>query len=315
MQKISVVVPMYYEEDVANECYNRLSKVMTDLNDYEHELVFVDDGSKDKTLSILEEIAQKDNKVKIISFARNFGHQCAVAAGLNYASGDAAVVIDADLQDPPAIIPEMVKLWKEGNDIVYAKRKSRKGVSIFLNISYKLFYRILSLLSDIEIPLDTGDFRLVSRNVLNTIKSMPEHNKFFRGLFSWTGFKQVPFEYDRQARFAGETKYPLKKLIKLALDGIIGFSSKPLKIVGYLGLITIAISFCLLIYALASFFLSSNNIPAGWTSIMVAITFFSGVQLLSLWIMSEYISRIYDESKQRPQYIISKTINIEQNKS
>lgn len=310
MQKISVIVPMYYEEDVVQECYNRLSKVMIDLRDYEYELVFVDDGSKDKTLSILEDLAQKDDKVKIISFTRNFGHQCAVSAGLNYVSGDAAVIIDADLQDPPEIIPEMVKLWNEGNDIVYAKRKSRKGVSIFFNISYKLFYRLLSLLSDIEIPLDTGDFRLVNRKVLNIIKEMPEHNKFFRGLFSWTGFKQVPLEYDRDARFAGETKYPLKKLIKLALDGIIGFSSKPLKIVGYLGIVTIIISFCLLLYALTSFFLFPNSIPVGWTSLMVAITFFCGVQLLSLWIMSEYISRIYDESKQRPQYIIEKTINI-----
>ena len=310
MKKISVVVPMYYEEEVANECYNRLTKVMSELSDYTYELIFVDDGSQDKTFSILENIANNDNKVKVISFARNFGHQCAVSAGLYHVTGDAAVVIDADLQDPPEIIPEMIKLWEAGNEIVYAKRKSRKGVSFLLNIAYKVFYRILYFLSDVEIPLDTGDFRLVSKNVVEVVNNMPEHNKFFRGLFAWTGFKQIPYEYDRDARFAGETKYPLTKLIKLALDGIIGFSAKPLKVVGQLGLMTIIISICLLLYSLISYFLFKDTITIGWTSIIVAITFFNGVQLLSLWIISEYIARIYDESKQRPQYIISRKINI-----
>ena len=311
MKIISIVVPMYYEEDVVNECYSRLTKVMSELTDYTYEFIFVDDGSRDKTFSLLEEIAAKDEKVKVISFARNFGHQCAVSAGLKYVTGDAAVVIDADLQDPPEIIPEMIKLWEDGNDIVYAQRRSRKGVSFILKIAYKLFYRILGYLSDVEIPLDTGDFRLVGRNVIETVNSMPEHNKFFRGLFAWTGFKQVPYEYDRDARFAGTTKYPLSKLIKLALDGIIGFSSKPLKIVGQLGIITIIISILLLLYSLISYFLNRDTIVVGWTSLMVAITFFSGVQLLSLWVMSEYIARIYDESKQRPQFIVVKTINIQ----
>ena len=310
MKKISVIVPMYYEEEVANECYSRLTKVMSDLAEYTYELIFVDDGSRDKTLTILEDIAKSDDKVKIISFARNFGHQCAVSAGLNYVTGDAAVIIDADLQDPPEIIPEMIKLWEEGNDIVYAKRRSRKGISFLLKLAYKVFYRILYFLSEVDIPLDTGDFRLVGKNVIDVVNSMPEHNKFFRGLFAWTGFKQTPFEYDRDARFAGTTKYPLRKLIKLALDGIIGFSSKPLKVVGQFGIVTIIISIIILLYSLISFFMYRDTITVGWTSLMVAITFFSGVQLLSLWIMSEYIARIYDESKQRPPYIISKKINI-----
>ena len=308
-KKISVVIPMYYEEKVAEECYRRVKENLEKIKNYEYEIIFVNDGSKDRTLEILEEIANKDEKIKIISFSRNFGHQAAVTAGLQFVSGDAIVIIDADLQDPPELIPEMIALWEQGNEVIYGKRKSRKGESKFKLLSAKMFYKTLNALSDVEIPKDTGDFRLVDRKIVDVINSLPEHNKFLRGLFSWIGYKQIPYEYERKERFAGKTKYPLKKMVKLAADGIIGFSSKPLKLVGTLGFIAIIISILILIYALISYILKLNNLSAGWTSIMVAITFFAGVQLLSLWIIAEYIGRIYDETKQRPQYIIDKKIN------
>ena len=311
MKKISVVIPMYYEEEVAKECYTRMKEVLGKIEGYDYELICVNDGSKDKTLPILEEIAKNDSKLKVISFARNFGHQCAVTAGLKYVTGDCAVIIDADLQDPPELIPEMLKLWEEGNEVVYGKRKTRDGESIFKLLTAKMFYKTLNALSDVDIPKDTGDFRLVDKKVVDVMNSMPEHNKFLRGLWGWIGFKQIPYEYERKERFAGKTKYPLKKMLKLASDGIIGFSTKPLKLVGALGILSIFVSIAILIYSLVSYACGLNNLTAGWTSIMVTVTLFSGVQLLSIWVMSEYIGRIYDESKGRPQYIIEKTINTE----
>ena len=311
MKKISVIIPMYYEEEVAEECYKRMTSVLQNIENYDYEIICINDGSRDKTLSILENLAIRDKKLKILSFSRNFGHQCAVTAGLKYVTGDAIVIIDADLQDPPELIPKMLKLWEAGNDVIYGKRKTRDGESVFKLFTAKMFYKTLNALSDVEIPKDTGDFRLVDRKVVDTINSLPEHNKFLRGLFSWVGYKQIPFQYERKERFAGKTKYPLKKMLKLASDGIISFSTKPLKIVGGLGILSIVISFILLIYALISYIFKLNNLSAGWTSLMLGITFFAGVQLLSLWIMSEYIARIYDESKNRPQYIIEKKINIE----
>ena len=310
MKKISAIIPMYNEEKVVKECYKRMTNVLTNLNDYDYEIVFIDDGSKDKTFNLLQEIAILDTKVKIISFTRNFGHQSAVIAGLKVVDGECAIIIDADLQDPPELIPDMIKLWEAGNKIIYGKRKKRKGESIFKISSAKIFYKTLNMLADVEIPRDTGDFRLVDKEAINVINKMPEHNKFLRGLWSWTGFKQVPFEYERDKRFAGKTKYPFRKMMKLAQDGIIGFSTKPLKIVGALGMISIIISIIILIYALLSYIFKLNNLEPGWTSIMVTITLFAGVQLVSLWVISEYIGRIYDESKSRPQYIINKTINI-----
>ena len=311
MKKVSLVIPMYYEEEVAEECYKRVKEVLTSLENYDYEVVFVNDGSKDRTLEILEKIASNDKNIKVVSFARNFGHQCAVTAGLKEVTGDAVVIIDADLQDPPELIPDMLKLWEEGNEVIYAKRKKRDGESAFKLFTAKMFYKALNGLSDVEIPKDTGDFRLVDKKVVDVINSLPEHNKFLRGLFSWVGFKQAPFEYERKERFAGKTKYPLKKMLKLAGDGIISFSTKPLRVIGGIGIASIFVSFLVLLYSILSFIFKWNNLTAGWTSIMVAITFFAGVQLLSIWIMSEYIARIYDESKGRPQYIIDKKINID----
>ena len=310
MRKISVVVPMYYEEDVVDECYKRLTNVLKTLENYEYEIIFVNDGSKDKTLFLLEQIAKKVENIKILSFSRNFGHQAAVTAGQKEVTGDAVIIIDADLQDPPETICDMIKLWEQGYEVIYGKRKIRKGESVFKLLTAKMFYKTLNILSDVEIPKDTGDFRLVDRKVVDTINQMPEHNKFLRGLFSWVGYKQTAFEYERKERFAGKTKYPLRKMLKLASDGIIGFSTKPLKMVGFIGILSIIISIAILIYALISYAFNLNNLSAGWTSIMVTVTFFAGVQLLSIWVMSEYIGRIYDESKNRPQYIIDKKINI-----
>ena len=299
MKKVSVVIPMYYEQEVVDVCYKRVKKVLDELKEkYEHEIIFINDGSKDKTLDILQDIAKVDKNVKIISFSRNFGHQAAVTAGLKYVTGDAIIIIDADLQDPPELIPDMIEKWEQGYEVIYGKRKKRNGESAFKLLTAKAFYTTLNKLSDVDIPGDTGDFRLVDKKVVDVINSLPEHNKFLRGLFSWVGFEQYEYEYERKERYAGKTKYPLKKMLKLASDGIIGFSTKPLKLVGALGIISIVISLIILIYALISFACKLNNLSSGWTSLMVAITFFAGVQLLSIWIMSEYVGRICDECKQ-----------------
>lgn len=307
---ISIVVPMYYEEKVADECYKRLKKVMND-NNINYEFIFVNDGSKDRTFEILNKIAEEDKNTKIISFSRNFGHQIAVTAGVDKAKGDAVVVIDADLQDPPELIPKMIDLWNEGYKVVYAKRKKRKGESFFKLFTAGMFYRILDKMTDIDIPLDTGDFRLMDRDVVNVLKTMKENNRFVRGMVSWVGFKQTPIEYERDERFAGETKYPLKKMIKFASDGIISFSAKPLKLMGSLGVFCVSISLIIFLYALIRKLTNDVNVVSGWASIMTAVTFLGGVQLLSISVLGEYIGRIYDESKGRPLYVIEKEVNIE----
>ncbi|MHB1394730.1 MAG: glycosyltransferase family 2 protein [Clostridia bacterium] len=306
---ISIVVPMYYEEKVAEECYKRLKSVM-DTCGYEYELVFVNDGSRDGTLDILERIAGNDKNVKVLGFSRNFGHQVAVTAGIDKARGSALVIIDADLQDPPELIPEMLKLWEQGYEVVYAKRKRRKGESIFKRATAGLFYRLLDKLSDTRIPLDTGDFRLIDAKVADELRKMREKNRFLRGMVSWIGFKQIPVEYEREERFAGETKYPLKKMLKLALDGIISFSSKPLKLSQYLGLFAVICAMAIFIYSVAYRIVGGKNLVSGWASIMTTVAFLGGVQLISIGILGEYIGRMYDESKGRPLYIIEKEINI-----
>ena len=309
MKKISVVIPMYNEESVASECLKKVSDVFLNLKDYDYELIIVNDGSQDKTLEILEEKAKNDKKIKIISFSRNFGHQAAVTSGLKATTGDAVVIIDADLQDPPEEIPGMIEKWEEGYEVIYGKRKKREGESAFKLLTAKAFYSMINKLSDIEIPKNTGDFRLVDRKVVDVVNSLPEHNKFLRGLFSWVGFKQKAYEYERKERFAGKTKYPLKKMLKLASDGIISFSIKPLKLVGTLGIMSVIISLAILIYSILSFVFKWNNLTAGWTSIMITVTFLCGTILISLWMIGEYIARIYDETKNRPEYIIDKKIN------
>ncbi|NLN65331.1 MAG: glycosyltransferase family 2 protein, partial [Clostridiaceae bacterium] len=245
----SVVVPMYNEEAVLDETYRRLTEVMENSG-YGYEIVFVNDGSRDKTFSMLNEICDKDNRVKLLDFSRNFGHQIAITAGMDHSVGRCVVVIDGDLQDPPEVIPVMIQKWQEGYDVVYGKRISRKGESAFKKLTAAMFYRFLRSMTEVNIPVDTGDFRLIDRKVCDALKHVKEKNRYVRGLISWLGFKQTAVEFEREERFAGETKYPLKKMLKLALDGITTFSYKPLKLASYVGMIISVGSFLYLIYVL-----------------------------------------------------------------
>jgi dolichol-phosphate mannosyltransferase len=306
---ISVVVPMYYEEMVAKECYKQLTDTL-EGKEFDYELIFVNDGSKDKTEDILLGLAKYDKRVRVINFSRNFGHQTAVTAGIFNAKGDAVVIIDADLQDPPRLILDMINLWKKGYDVVYGKRKKRNGETFFKLLTAKYFYRFLNYMSDIDIPKDTGDFRLIDKKVAQVFKNMPEKNRFVRGMMSWIGFSQTFIEYERDERFAGETKYPLKKMIKFATDGIVSFSTKPLKIVSFLGLLSIVLSIVIFLYSIISKIFIHETI-VGWASIVDIIAFFGGLQLISLGIVGEYVARIYEESKNRPLYIIKSTKNLE----
>ena len=312
MKKISVVIPMYNEEQIVEICYKRTSESLKNIsNIYDYEIIFVNDGSKDKTLEILEKIAENDKRIKVVSFSRNFGHQVAVTAGLKHISGDAVIIMDADLQDPPELFSEMIKYWEQGNDVVYGKRKTREGESVFKLLTASLFYSTLNKLSEVEIPKDTGDFRLVDRKVIDVINTLPEHNKFLRGLFSWAGFNQIAYEYERKERVAGKTKYSLNKMLKLASDGLISFSNKPLKLIGKFGIFSIIVSIIILVCTIIAYISNPNFLILGWGSIMTAISLFSGIILISLWIIGKYISRIYDETKNRPQYIINKKINFD----
>jgi len=310
--KISLIIPCYNEEEVIEKTYSRLKQVFSENNIQEYEFIFINDGSKDKTLDLLLEFGKNDSKVKIISFSRNFGHQPAVSAGINECSGDVAIIIDADLQDPPELIPEMINLQiKEKANVVYGVRALRKGEGFFKKFTAKIFYRFLNFLSEVNIPLDTGDFRLIDKNVIEAFKKSPERNKFIRGLISWFGFKQVPFYYIREPRFAGETKYPLSKMIKFAITGILYFSKKPLKIAINLGFFSVFVGLILSIYALVAHFSGLIPTVAGWASIMITIIFFGGIQLLTIGILGEYIGSIFDEVKKRPEYIVERRINFD----
>ncbi len=308
-KRISVVIPAYFEEMVIETCYQRLSAV---LEGFDYELIFVDDGSGDHTLDILKALAVKDARVKVLSFSRNFGHQAAVTAGLHIAKGDAVVVIDADLQDPPEIIPDMIALWEQGNDVVYAKRKKREGESLFKRVTAKMFYRLLHVFSDTDIPEDTGDFRLMDKKVVDAFNAMGEHNRFIRGMVAWLGYKQVPLEYVREKRFAGKTKYTLKKMLSLSYNAIFSFSVTPIKFIKSLGLITLAFAAGVIIYVLVS--KGTGNAIPGWSSLMIVTTVLMGVQLFSMGILGEYIARTYEEARKRPIYLVSEKINVEENK-
>lgn len=300
--RYSIIIPMFNEEAVIQETYRRIKKVMGATGE-PYELIFVNDGSTDNCAQMIEEYSYWDESVKLIDLSRNFGHQVAITAGMDYALGDAVVIIDADLQDPPELIPEMIAEWKQGYQVVYAKRIKRNGESLFKKWSASLFYRVLRYSTDISIPVDTGDFRLMDRRVCDELKRLPEKNRFVRGLVSWVGFRQKAIEYEREERLAGETKYPFRRMLKLSLDGITSFSYKPLKLAGVLGALLSVSGFLYLMYVLY-LALFTDAAVKGWAS-MIGITLtFNGFVLLMLGILGEYVGRIYDESKGRPLYIV-----------
>ena len=309
MIKYSIVVPLYNEELVIAETYKRLTEVMQKPGE-DYELIFVNDGSRDKTENMVREIAEHDPHVRLISFSRNFGHQIAITAGMDNSSGQAVVVIDADLQDPPELIPQMLAKWREGYDVVYGKRLKRKGETAFKKITSKTFYRFLNGVTEVEMPVDVGDFRLIDRKVCDALKKIHEKNRYIRGIISWLGFKQTSVEYNRSERFAGETKYPFKKMLRLAVNGITSFSTKPLRISSYFGMFISFVSFAYLIIVLIQG-LFGNTAQWGWASIMAVILFTNGIILIILGIIGEYVGRIYEEAKNRPLYVIRDLINFE----
>lgn len=302
---ISIVVPVYYEEELIEEFYSRVRRVMDGLRPrYETELIFINDGSKDRSLELLLDLTRKDRRVRILDLSRNFGHQRAITAGIDHADGDAVVIIDSDLQDPPEVIPEMIKKWEEGFDVVGGTRLKRKGETAFKLLTARIFYRLLNSLSEIPLPLDTGDFRLMDRKVVRVIRTMKEEGRYVRGLIVWAGFKQSTVAYHRDARFAGETKYSFKRMLGLALDAITSFSEKPLMLAMQMGLLITACSFLGMLYLLLSRILYPQSVVAGWTSLLVAILFVGGVQILGVGILGVYIGRIYREARDRPLYVI-----------
>lgn len=303
IQLLSVVIPSYNEEEVIEETIKRLRAFCSELVNLDVELIFIDDGSRDRTREILKGFAATDCRFKLIGFARNFGHQIAVTAGVDAAGGDAVIIIDADLQDPPEVMHQMIAKWREGYDVVYGTRTERSGDSAFKIATARSFYRVLNRLSDVPIPLDTGDFRLISRNVVDILRAMPERDRFVRGMVSWVGFKQTALPYKRAERFAGESKYPLRKMIRFATDGILSFSTKPLQISVAMGMFCASLALLGIFYALFSRLFTDSWVE-GWTALMIAVLFIGGVELISVGILGEYIGRIYHEIKNRPLYVV-----------
>jgi dolichol-phosphate mannosyltransferase len=307
--RYSILVPAHNEEAVLAECHRQLKEVM-DSTGERYELVFIDDGSRDRTGEVLEGLAAADLNVKVLSFSRNFGHQVAISAGMDHAAGDAVIVIDADLQDPPSVILQMIEKWKEGYDVVYGRRGERQGETVFKKATAFLFYRLLRSMTDVEIPTDVGDFRLIDRKVCDVLKRLQERNRFVRGLISWVGFRQTSVSYVREKRFAGETKYPLSKMLRFAFDAIFSFSHRPLKLATYLGVLISLAGFAYSGYALYLKLFTDRTVQ-GWTSLIAFTLVFDGIVLLILGIIGEYLGRIYDESKARPFYIVREKLGFE----
>ncbi|MDR0380593.1 MAG: glycosyltransferase family 2 protein [Oscillospiraceae bacterium] len=305
--RYSVVVPVYNEEAVIEETCRRLTGVMEGVGE-PYEIIFVNDGSRDATPRKAEALCRGDARLRLLSFARNFGHQAAITAGMEYAGGDAVIVIDADLQDPPEVIPAMIEQWKAGYRVVYGKRLKRKGESLFKKVTAKLFYRVLRAMTDVDIPVDTGDFRLLDRRVCEALRTLPERNRYVRGLVSWVGFSQTAVEYVREERFAGETKYPLRKMLTFAGDALTSFSYKPLRLSIYLGaLLTAGCAVYLLVAAVL--WLTGRPAP-GWVLALPLLA--DGVILLALGVVGIYLGRLFDEAKQRPLYIVADTVGFDQ---
>ncbi|GAC1661774.1 MAG: glycosyltransferase family 2 protein [Candidatus Acidiferrum sp.] len=304
--QLSVAIPIHNEESVLPELLRRLRKVLDDLPGGPHELLLVDDGSTDRTFEMLAEAANQDARIVVISLARNFGHQAAITAALDHVTGDATVVMDGDLQDIPEVIPQFVEKYQEGYDVVYARRLRRKEPWP-LRLCYFVFYRMMARLSDIRLPLDSGDFGLMSRRVIDQLRQMPEHHRYLRGMRSWVGFRQTGIGVERAERHSGKSKYSLMRLVKLAADGIFAFSIVPIRAAALVGALVMFLSFLYVLYALyAKLFLDRS--PQGFTALLVAVTFLSGIMLFFLGVIGEYVGRIYEETKGRPQYIIGRMV-------
>lgn len=304
-KSISIVVPCYNEEEVLAELQRRLTAVASNAG-CSYELVMVDDGSKDRTWELLTEIQQKDSHWKIVRLSRNYGHQLALSCGLDQASGEVVVIMDADLQDPPELLNDMIGKWQEGYDVVYGKRSNRRGESFSKKIFAFLFYRTMSRIVGIYIPEDTGDFRLMDRKAVNALQSMRERHRFIRGMVSWVGFNQIPLYYERPERFAGSTKYPFRKSLRLAIDAITSFSTVPLKLASVLGFLLSGLAFLYIFVVIALKFLGIN-LP-GYTSIMASILLLGGVQLIVLGIIGEYVGRIFEQGQSRPLYLVDEVV-------
>lgn len=313
MKLLSVVIPCFNEELVLPATHERLSRAVSAIDGFDHELIFIDDGSRDHTFRLLTEIQSHDSHARVLRLSRNFGHQIAVTAGLEAAAGDVIVVIDADLQDPPEVIAEMIDLWRQGNHVVYGIRATRAGESRFKLMTAKAFYRIINRFSDTPMPVDTGDFRLMDRKVVDVLLAMPERGRFLRGMVSWIGFRQAPLAYERQPRGAGRTKYSLFRMIQFALDGILSFSVLPLRLAALTGLIAIGFALAGIVMAVVVRLLGLYDLRLGrgWASLFVAVLFMGGVQLVSLGVMGEYLGRIYTEVKRRPLYAVQERLGFE----
>jgi polyisoprenyl-phosphate glycosyltransferase len=304
MPKYSLVIPVYNEESTIPTLYQRISRVMDELDDTS-ELILINDGSRDRTLELLRELYDRDDRVTYLSLARNFGHQIAVTAGLNYVRGKVIIVMDADLQDPPELIPDLLVLWQQGYQIVYAQRTKRLHENWFKRFCAYVFYRLLQQLSDVDIPTDTGDFCLMDRVVVDLLNHMPERNRYIRGLRSWVGFKQTALKFDRDSRFAGDVKYTFAKSWALAINGLVAFSTLPLRLSTYLGLFSALVALVMAMLVFYWRFFTPNSTLTGFAAIAIAIFFLGAVQLISIGILGEYIGRIYDEVKGRPLYTLA----------
>jgi polyisoprenyl-phosphate glycosyltransferase len=304
MPSYSFVIPVWNEEEVLPELYRRLEAVISKL-DGDSEIIFVDDGSEDRSRDVLGELHERDPRVKLVFLSRNFGHQLAISAGLDFARGDAVVIMDSDLQDPPELVPEMIERWREGYEVVHARRRERTGESHLKRATAHLFYRLLHRASDVQLPLDTGDFRLIDGRVAEIVRNMREPNRYLRGMFAWVGFRQSTVDYDRDERFAGETKFTMTRMVRFAADGLLGFSTAPLRLAMALGFAISALAF--VIGATAIVLKLAGALPpvSGWASLTVIISFFSGIQLIVLATVGLYVGRAYEQGKQRPLYLLS----------
>jgi dolichol-phosphate mannosyltransferase len=312
MPKYSLIIPIYNEEETIPELYRRVSDVMDSLDD-SVELILINDGSRDRSLNLMRELQERDARVCYISFARNFGHQAAVTAGLNFARGQVIVVLDADLQDPPELIPKMIESWQAGYHVVYAQRTKRKKESWFKRLTAYVFYRLLRRLADVDIPADTGDFCLMDRQVVDVLNSMPERNRYIRGLRAWIGFRQTAVKFERDPRFAGEVKYTFKKSLALAINSLVSFSKIPLRLSTYLGLFSALIALLMALLVLYWRLQQPDSPVTGLATILIAVFFLGSVQLISIGILGEYIGRIYEEVKGRPAYTIAEIAGLEIN--